>query len=473
MVHRDLKPENVLMDDQTPKIADFGLARSGRLKPVTQSMETKGTAYYMSPEHFFDFRKADHRADIFSLGKILYEAIDGKFDQKSLPFKTASLANPDTPFFRKLDQTIRDATAEKKEDRFDSVDKLHNALLEAIADLNTETANEISVKSKRLSFLHKSQWIWTGVALAVLSVAAMTVWHFMSTPGKQLSPRDITSEAVENVQQPQRNENNSAAEMKSDGSRPTLLTEDGTALRLIPGGTVMLPAKSTKEESRAVKVDPFYLDEAPVTNHQYVEFLNNNLSRIRVAKKVVQSEDEIWLLLGNVKEGYEPIVFHYGKFKLTNAAYASFPALRVTAYGASAYARFYNRRLPTIEEWLYVYGNGQASEETTGQKESGVADNIDMEKMHERMDQDQNRANAPVAKTQINKLSPVSSYRASKYGIRVVPKGFGEWSFDGMTSNSKEGPGESRYVLMPSGVPRQPWEAFEEVVFRSALSVGQ
>jgi len=63
VVHRDLKPENILMDQDTLKIADFGLARSSRLKPVTQSMDVKGSPHYMSPEHFFDFKRADQRAD--------------------------------------------------------------------------------------------------------------------------------------------------------------------------------------------------------------------------------------------------------------------------------------------------------------------------------------------------------------------------------------------------------------------------
>ena len=73
IVHRDLKPENILMDHDTPKICDFGLVRSSRLKPVTQSMDIKGSPHYMSPEHFFDFKRADQKADVYSLGKILFE----------------------------------------------------------------------------------------------------------------------------------------------------------------------------------------------------------------------------------------------------------------------------------------------------------------------------------------------------------------------------------------------------------------
>ena len=208
-----------------------------------------------------------------------------------------------------------------------------------------------------------------------------------------------------------------------------------------------------------------------MTNHQYVEFLNHKRSQIDIAKSVVRRDDKIWLLLGTVKEGYEPIVFRDAEFKVTNAAYASFPVLRVTAYGASPYARFYNRRLSTPEEWLHVFGSEQESKETTRQMESGVTEQVDMEKMHEMMGQSQKEANAQTANAQTNQITPVSSYKANKYEIRVVPKGFGEWSVYGMASDSKEGSGESRYVLMPSGVSRQPWEGFKEVGFRSAQSV--
>ncbi len=179
IVHRDIKPENILMDGTTPKIADFGLARSTRLKPVTQSMDVKGTAHYMSPEHFFDFRKADQQADVYSLGKILYEAVNGKIGKETIPFKTAGLSNPDTPFFQKLDKIIRDATAEKKEERLDSAEKLGDAIEDAIDSLKEEAQAVVSEGPGRLSFLHQSKWLWTGIVAAIVSMAAMTLWHLI------------------------------------------------------------------------------------------------------------------------------------------------------------------------------------------------------------------------------------------------------------------------------------------------------
>jgi serine/threonine-protein kinase len=201
IVHRDLKPENILLDGATPKIADFGLARSSRLKPVTQSMDVKGTAHYMSPEHFLDFRKADQRADIYSLGKILYEAIDGKIGQGIIPFKNASLQAAETPFFQKLNRIIRDATAEQKEDRLDSVDKLDNALQDAIDSLKKETATIVPEKPMHFSFLNQPKWIWTGIAIAIMSVAAMTFWHLLGGSGR--SPVPLKSPLISGKALPQ------------------------------------------------------------------------------------------------------------------------------------------------------------------------------------------------------------------------------------------------------------------------------
>ena len=464
MVHRDLKPENVLLDGKTPKIADFGLVRSSRLKPLTQSMEIKGTAHYMSPEHFFDFRKVDLRADIYSLGKILYEAVDGKINEKTLPFKTASLANFDTPFFQKLDEIIRKATAEKKEERLDSVEKLHEKLLVAVESLKKEPALSELQQPKRVSFINKPRWIWSGIALAVVSVAAMTFWHVYGKPEKldtRIESPPLTSTNLPASEQPK---------ILPTAPAQTILTEDGATLHFITGGEVSLPESLAHGTARVQKVDSFYMDEAPVTNHQFVHFLNQNLSALTVAKGVVRQDDEIWLLIGEIFEGYTPIVFRNGKFDVSQASYASFPVLRVTGYGAAAYARFYGRRLPTLEEFDYAFGRNEKPEQTT-QVDRGTADSIDMEKMHGTMIQGQEEKGELTSQNPVNRLSPVSNYPANEYGLRNMGNEFSEWSLHNITSGSEKLPADFDYVLMPEGVPRKAWEAFEQVGFRTAQNV--
>jgi serine/threonine-protein kinase len=81
IVHRDLKPTNLLIDvgRMVPvlKVADFGLVKvlEGRPRSLTRPGTSLGTPEFMSPEQIRDSSQVDKRADIFSLGAILYELV--------------------------------------------------------------------------------------------------------------------------------------------------------------------------------------------------------------------------------------------------------------------------------------------------------------------------------------------------------------------------------------------------------------
>jgi serine/threonine-protein kinase len=80
IVHRDIKPDNIMvLPDGTVKVVDLGAARFERYGIVTTSPgDPIGTALYMSPEHLGgDPAHIDGRADIYSLGHVLYQCIAG------------------------------------------------------------------------------------------------------------------------------------------------------------------------------------------------------------------------------------------------------------------------------------------------------------------------------------------------------------------------------------------------------------
>lgn len=80
VVHRDLKPKNVLFCEGVLKISDFGLGK--RLDPeatnLTKSSMWMGTEPYMAPEQFSDAKRVGPSADVYALGKVLWEMLTGR-----------------------------------------------------------------------------------------------------------------------------------------------------------------------------------------------------------------------------------------------------------------------------------------------------------------------------------------------------------------------------------------------------------
>ncbi|GEM_PF-1702981 len=75
LAHFDLKPANIFLKGSVARVGDYGLSKL--VRDSCQSLSCgRGTPYYMAPEMLR--RKADHRADIYSLGVIFYECLEGR-----------------------------------------------------------------------------------------------------------------------------------------------------------------------------------------------------------------------------------------------------------------------------------------------------------------------------------------------------------------------------------------------------------
>ena len=132
LIHRDIKPGNILIETGTQphvKITDFGLARATDDASLSQSGTVAGTPMFMSPEQAKG-EPIDHRADLFSLGSVLYTMCSGR-----PPFRAGNTLAvlrrvvEDTPrpiqeIIPEVPQWLRDLIArlhaKKPEDRFGS-----------------------------------------------------------------------------------------------------------------------------------------------------------------------------------------------------------------------------------------------------------------------------------------------------------------------------------------------------------------
>ena len=148
VIHRDLKPSNIIVDKAgQPHLIDFGLAKfvTGRIK-ITQTDLILGTFGYLAPERLVG-ENVDHRADIYSMGAILYEMLTHRlpyekeddvhvfpvFEAGAIP---PSQVNPKIP--PDLESACLRAIAVRREDRFQSAVEFAGALTDVLAGLGED-----------------------------------------------------------------------------------------------------------------------------------------------------------------------------------------------------------------------------------------------------------------------------------------------------------------------------------------------
>jgi len=126
IVHRDIKPENILIDELgVVKLADFGLAKvdSEADWGVTRTNQALGTAHYMAPEQLQEANTVDHRADIFSLGVVVYEMLTGE-----LPHGRVEPPSAKQPGLRGVDRVVLRSMDRDPERRYQSVEQFGREL---------------------------------------------------------------------------------------------------------------------------------------------------------------------------------------------------------------------------------------------------------------------------------------------------------------------------------------------------------
>jgi len=211
VIHRDIKPGNILMRGDEALIADFGIARIAD-KRSTMVGTVIGTAHYMAPEQLLG-GEIDARADIWSTGVLLYQALTGRqpFDGSNALVIMEAIRNTtprppsehvsDGSISGVLDQVVLKSLAKRPEDRFASADDFARALDEAMkapsevdrtivmapptGSAATLPASGGSARPAPRGTPAKSSampWIVGGGGAAVLAGIGVTVWMLASTP---------------------------------------------------------------------------------------------------------------------------------------------------------------------------------------------------------------------------------------------------------------------------------------------------
>jgi formylglycine-generating enzyme required for sulfatase activity len=390
-VHRDIKPENVMiLPDGSVKLMDFGISKLMTQTRLTAASMVMGTPYYMSPEQLKDSSSVDARADIYSVGVMLYEMLTGNLPTGVL--KPASQLLREVP--PALDPIVAKCVEPDPRNRYASATELREALrpIRELIESGTDPraiAQDLERRRDRRVWMRKL----AGAALiaVILGAAAWAIGWLENRRRDALAEQPAPVEAAQPAESSQTGtvgfadlevaipEARRKAEAAAGGderlqafvragdarwqealrmhervaSDPNSLSKAlnlgwqalqyyagvyarPTGMVFVPPGRVDIPLDPRRPGLTAsVEVDGFFIDQTEVTNASYMDFVRR-------------------------QEWREP---PYDEVQ--GAAYDprrdDLPVTMVTGFDAAAYAAFRGKTLPTEAQWLRATYGADAS----------------------------------------------------------------------------------------------------------------
>lgn len=198
IVHRDIKPENILLDvEGRLKIADFGLAKLGNetaASPLTATRQVLGTLQYMAPEQMSESKTVDHRADIYSMGVVLYEMLTGEIPAGAFepPSKRADID-------ARLDDVVMKALARDPDHRFQSAADVGKRI-SGISSFGERHSPEPEMEPENVAARGPSTLIDDGIAAVAAQVKKIFAGTNPVEPQLNFGSADVTM-PLQDVQQ--------------------------------------------------------------------------------------------------------------------------------------------------------------------------------------------------------------------------------------------------------------------------------
>ena len=207
VVHRDLNPRNILVSPTLSivKLADFGISRvesvARSLGTLTTREMTLGSLHYLAPEQAVDASAVDHRADIYSLGVVFYEALTGRIPLGK--FSLPSELNRELP--SEIDPVVLKCLATEPGDRYatvgqllDDIDKLENLLrFQLLDELKGLKRGTTMLFKKGSTSFQRNRWVLVLFGLLAVALGGDRRLDAAPSGGAEASKSEVTAPSAQ------------------------------------------------------------------------------------------------------------------------------------------------------------------------------------------------------------------------------------------------------------------------------------